>query len=779
VSLEGQSAVGSDTRRMTTILIGIMLSIVFIAWAAAGLPGTPVIRWLALLPATAGLLCAGLGRNAGLEASLASELQQANDTLRRQVNDLTKLRDMMLTLGATFDRATILDEITGTITQTLHMERGLVLLVDGDKNALVFGATTHPAEDPENQFMLEQLQVDLNEIEDDPLLQPWLEGQPVLVTSVTPYLSSRLNWLLTTMDLGTFYSVPLRIGTRTTGVIIVDNKFTNQPNSQEQQSLMQALAANIAITLENARLYQLTDEQLTAKVEELHILNRIDRELNHALSVERVLNLTLDWALRFTPSNTVAVALVEPEENRLRFVTGYGYAPEQWEQIQHARWPLGAGISGRVAQRGKPENIADVSQDADYIEIMPGTRSQLSVPVIREDRVVAVISLESQQPDAFDATNIDFLNRLAARAGVAIDNARLFDETLRERQKLETILSSTADAVIVAGPEGDLILINQAALSALRLSPKDTYVGQPFTEVFGQSPLRRPYDRACSIQEGLVEEVTLSDHRTFHVSIVPAPQVGWTIVMHDVTPFKETDRLKNELLATTSHDLKNPLGSILGYVDLVTMTNALNPQGMEYVRRVQRAVTQMRQLIDDLLDMAKIESGITLSLSQLELQPVLNQILEALALQIKEKEMTVKVEVPPELCVRADENRLTQIINNLVTNALKYTPPEGHITIRAEKRDNFVQVAVEDDGLGISPENQAQVFARFFRVRTPETDSIEGTGLGLAIVKSLVEAHGGQVGLKSRLGEGTTFYFTIPSHTHQQQAAEQADHGAA
>ncbi|MBN2304322.1 MAG: HAMP domain-containing histidine kinase, partial [Anaerolineae bacterium] len=228
-------------------------------------------------------------------------------------------------------------------------------------------------------------------------------------------------------------------------------------------------------------------------------------------------------------------------------------------------------------------------------------------------------------------------------------------------------------------------------------------------------------------------------------------------------PFKQIDRLKTEMVATTSHDLKNPLGAILGYVDLINMTNDLNERGQEYMRRVQRAVRLMRQLIDDLLDMARIESGIRLLYSHVMLRKLVNDVVDSLDMQISEKDMRITVMIDASLPpIPADEFRLGQVLTNLIGNAIKYTPPEGEVTIRAVPRDGLAHIAVKDNGMGISPDDQPQVFERFFRVRNERTDGIEGTGLGLAIVKSLVQAHGGQIGLESRLGEGSTFSFTLP-----------------
>jgi signal transduction histidine kinase len=307
-------------------------------------------------------------------------------------------------------------------------------------------------------------------------------------------------------------------------------------------------------------------------------------------------------------------------------------------------------------------------------------------------------------------------------------------------------------------------LINQAALSVFHLSPKVSYEGRTLESLGELTPLIELYWQAVSLRQSLIQELVIPQtNRTYHASIVPAPDVGWSIVMHDVTPFKETEQLKNELVATASHDLKNPLSVMLGYLDLINMTNELNTQGMDYMRRAQRSISHMRDLIDDLLDMARIESGLALECGPIDVQWLVIKTVDELAIQAREKKMRVEIDIArdlPEVC--ADEQRLSQIMHNLLNNAIKYTPPEGRIWVRAGQRGSFVQFAIQDSGMGISPEDQAQVFQRFFRVRAPETDSIEGTGLGLAIVKSLVEAHGGQVGLESRLGEGSTFFFTIP-----------------
>jgi two-component system, OmpR family, phosphate regulon sensor histidine kinase PhoR len=171
----------------------------------------------------------------------------------------------------------------------------------------------------------------------------------------------------------------------------------------------------------------------------------------------------------------------------------------------------------------------------------------------------------------------------------------------------------------------------------------------------------------------------------------------------------------------------------------------------------------MRQLIDDLLDLTKIESGIKLDLQPVPINMIVVDCIESLRPTAQNKQMTIISDITDSLPqVMGDKGRLRQVLINLIGNAVKYTPPEGWVKVTAEPRGNTLRLTIQDNGLGISPEDQIHIFDRFYRVRRPETDSIEGTGLGLAIVKSLVEAHNGQIGLESRLGEGSIFYLTLP-----------------
>jgi two-component system phosphate regulon sensor histidine kinase PhoR len=274
------------------------------------------------------------------------------------------------------------------------------------------------------------------------------------------------------------------------------------------------------------------------------------------------------------------------------------------------------------------------------------------------------------------------------------------------------------------------------------------------------------YRRARLSNESAFEEIVLPNERTFHLNLTRHEDIGWILVMHDITPFKEMDQLKSDLIATVSHDLKQPLAVMNGYAELLLMHRQFDTTGIGFIEMVRKSIQNMRQLIDDLLDLAKIESGITLDLTAINIKPLIIECIESLDPAISSKDMRIIVQLPDDLpAVRADASRLQQIMLNLIGNAVKYTQPQGEVRIVIEQRDQMLRIAIQDNGMGISPEDQAHIFDRFYRVRRPETDSIEGTGLGLAIVKSLVEAHEGKIGLESRLGEGSTFSVTLPLYS--------------
>jgi len=232
---------------------------------------------------------------------------------------------------------------------------------------------------------------------------------------------------------------------------------------------------------------------------------------------------------------------------------------------------------------------------------------------------------------------------------------------------------------------------------------------------------------------------------------------------------------KTEFISFVSHELKQPMTSIKGYTDLLIKGTAgeLTDMQNSFLETVRSNVDRMNTLVSDLLDISRIESGrMRLEFENASIEKVIKEALRTTRRQIEAKQQALEVDISPDLpLVRGDRDRLVQVLTNLVSNAYKYTPAGGHITIHARRwsdgqdatgRDGFVLCSVADTGIGITPEDRKRLFTKYFRADDPAVHSVPGTGLGLVIITSLVELHGGEIWVESEVGQGSTFSFTIP-----------------
>ncbi|MGC9348071.1 MAG: sensor histidine kinase [Anaerolineae bacterium] len=372
------------------------------------------------------------------------------------------------------------------------------------------------------------------------------------------------------------------------------------------------------------------------------------------------------------------------------------------------------------------------------------------------------LPLQGVLPYPFQAVEFEALLDRSLAKSLPFSRSEDIADTLAET-KLGAILKNAAEVVIVTDAANRLWLWSETAASLFDLDSEAR--GQLAHERIACSEIRELFDTATQQGSMVHTEVELRDGQVYNAQLSTVPNVGHVVVMQEITHLKELDRLKSEFVSTVSHDLRTPLTTIQGYIELLDRVGSLNEQQTDFINRALRSLNHITDLISDLLDIGRIEAGYDLEMRALRMDELVRTTAEAATVQARSQGIHLFIDVPASpLRTWGNARRLRQVLENLISNALKYNRPNGWVNVEARRDEGHIVVSVSDSGIGISAEDQARIFERFYRVQSPETEDVYGTGLGLAIVKSVVEKHKGRVWVESTPGEGSTFAFLLPLH---------------
>ncbi len=352
----------------------------------------------------------------------------------------------------------------------------------------------------------------------------------------------------------------------------------------------------------------------------------------------------------------------------------------------------------------------------------------------------------------------DWIRREVRQTTTSLEKRALISEN--EKSRLESIIASIEDGVIVLDDDKKLILINRVARDAFGLDKRDL-TGKPIGSVILNSDL---HDLLEKSGDGAVKyyELNIDDERVFNVQHTPVPHIGSAITMQDITYLKRLDQMKSEFVHTVSHDLRSPLTAVLGYTELVERVGPLTEQQHEFIRRIQQSVQNITSLINELLDLGRLEAGFDTRRESVQLESILQYSLGLLEPLVQQKKLQLKQEVTTGLSpLRANPIRIRQMIENLVGNAIKYAPEGSVVTICAREEDRQIIFEVKDTGPGIPLADQAHIFEKFFRASN--VAGTKGSGLGLAIVKNVVDSYHGRVWVESVIGQGASFFVVLPT----------------
>jgi len=380
---------------------------------------------------------------------------------------------------------------------------------------------------------------------------------------------------------------------------------------------------------------------------------------------------------------------------------------------------------------------------------------------------------------SFRESNLEILSTIASQAAVAVEKAQLYAETLDDKTKVETILSALRDGLLLTDTRGRLVEANPVAARMLGLEtdPDGTRLQEVLATVvedcdLGHLTLNEAVEAALDGRTVFGEMVLSGETRmTVQAHFIPLRDQlsnvsGVVLVLHDITELKRVDEMKSNFVTNVSHELRTPLTSISGFVSLLLAgrAGALSANQEKYLDVVKQQASNLTRMIEDLLDLSRLQASRSRAGAQ---RSELVDLAELAARQLAEAandgsidvRLNISEDLPP---VDADPARLSQVLINIMENAIKFTPPGGLVEVGAMLNGSFVQVKVSDTGAGISHSALPHIFDRFFQAHGGDSADQGGFGLGLAISREIIELHGGRIWCESDPGRGSTFYFTVP-----------------
>jgi len=496
-------------------------------------------------------------------------------------------------------------------------------------------------------------------------------------------------------------------------------------------------------------------------IEEMKELAGIGLSLTSSLDLDHVLTLIVETAVKVTDAEEGSLLILDDESGELFIRAAKNF---QDEFVHTFRLPVSDTLAGEVVRTG---NHVFINQNTPQkIKTTYLVRALMYVPLQVRGKVIGVLGVDNREKaDSFTKSHLSLVTTLADYAAVAIENASLYHSTEIERHKLNTVLTQIEDGVIVLSEDGRIILINRMANMMLGLSDEET-IGMSVEDVILHddfiSLLKKSHSDASD-----KNEIELDDGYIINVQITRIPDVGFAVTMQDITYFKELDRVKSEFVNTVSHDLRSPLTAILGYVELITRVGEVNDEQREFINRVKVSVQSISELINALLELGRIEAGFDTEKEFVNFGTIIATVVDTYRRQIDDKKQVISVDLSSDTPdILGDPIHFRQIAENLISNAVRYTPEDGSITLRLLTRKDQIIFQVIDTGLGIPVPEQAFIYEKFYRCSNiPE--NVVGTGLGLAIVHSIVENYQGRIWVDSKPGGGTSFTIVLPINVNR------------
>jgi PAS domain S-box-containing protein len=598
---------------------------------------------------------------------------------------------------------------------------------------------------------------------------------------------------------GSEVDVPLRAGSETLGVLVVESK---EPNAFDSVDLEVLMAAGQLAGIALARV-RLVEEQHAILTQERHradereaLLDTIT-DLSAELELSRLLGAVLARAVTLLDAAGGELAIMDETRGDLVIAANYNMK----EDSRGARLKVGEGAMGHVVQTGEQMIIADYQtwegRSEQYTEI--AARAVVVGPLLIGGRPVGAINVWHEDPTrTFTEADCRLLSLFGQQAAIALENARLFTAAQRERQYFEVLVQNSPVAIVVLDLNHRIISCNPA-FELLYGYTQDEVVGGNLDELITTTETRR---EAMDYTSKVADDQPIhgfgqrrrKDGSMVDVEVLAVPvmiggeRVGIMGLYHDVTELLEArkaseaaNQAKSQFLASMSHELRTPLNAIIGYSEMLE-EEAEERGHEEYIpdlKKIRAAGRHLLELINDVLDLSKIEAGrLELYLETFDLETTIRDVATTIEPLVAKNSNTLLVETAPGLgSMYSDVTRLRQVLLNLLSNACKFTE-RGTITLAVEREGPDVLMRVRDSGIGMTKEEIGRLFEPFSQADASTSRKYGGTGLGLAITRRFCQLMGGGISVESEQGAGSTFTIRLPSNAAPTQV-DASDESAA
>lgn len=581
-------------------------------------------------------------------------------------------------------------------------------------------------------------------------------------------------------------------------VINKERRSLKEQNQQLRSHQEELSAQNEEIAAQQEELAA-TLELVNSKRIELTKLNEFNYVLNQSIELNDLAGNILQFCLRNFQAEAGAVLLKSEDGNDINITASAGFNAKSDDKIHFDSLK---GLAKRCLLGN--ECICISYPETDYYAGVKLNQSrklmhEIYIPITFNNRTLGLLILGRLSGDPISDKETSLLNALMKQAAIAINNAlychqveKMYDDLLGQASLVEelnaqleverdnikraqeitrAVIESMNEAIAMVDMDNQVVAVNKRWNQLFQDSgdlsdiTADHLFSASFEQLKNVDEVHKNLQKIIAAPMNYGEFNAIQEDRVLQVWTGPVRDksddvIGRLFVFRDITKEAEIDRMKSEFVSTVSHELRTPLSSILGFSELLLIKKIDEKVRSKYIKTIHKEAQRLTNLVNDFLDLQRMESGKQVyNMEDIPVRALLSDVIDTFS--CSGYPHPVKVELTSDLVLKADRDRITQVLINLLSNAAKFSPDAGEITTGAAVDGEFVRFFVRDRGLGIPMEVQSKLFSKFYRVDNSDRRKIGGTGLGLAICKEIVEAHGGRIWVESKHGEGSTFFFTV------------------